>query len=145
MCHSTCWDWCGSCSMWHPRGIGRDMQLSYANLSCKTTNLAQDRNPDKHSLEVVCILKRATDTKDNYQIYKINNSQFNGGPDYMFKPSHTMAQIVFDINQEGPENPLWSEEAYFDGSHSWCIGYKTLALFCIIQACRAFLELLWWK
>ena len=36
----------------------------------------------------------------------------------MFKTSHTMAEAAADMDQEGPENPLQSEEAYFDGSHS---------------------------
>ena len=40
-----------------------------------------------------------------------------------------MAQIAVDMDWEGPENPLQSEGAYFDGTHLQCIGYKTLALF----------------
>ena len=35
----------------------------------------------------------------------------------MFKSSHAVAQIAVDMDQEGPENPLQGEEAYFDGSH----------------------------
>ena len=33
------------------------------------------------------------------------------------------------MDQEGPGNPLQSEEAYFNGSYLWFPGYKTLALF----------------
>ena len=58
-------------------------------------------------------------------------TQLNDDTDYMFKISHKMTQIVIDIDQVEPKNPLQSEEAYFNGSHSWCIGYNTLALLCI--------------
>ena len=40
-----------------------------------------------------------------------------------------MAQLAIDMDQNGPEHPFQGEEAYFDGSHSRCTGYKTLALF----------------
>ena len=43
--------------------------------------------------------------------------------------SCAVAQIVVDMDQEGPEIPLQGKQAYFDGSHSQCIDYKTLALF----------------
>ena len=47
----------------------------------------------------------------------------------MFKISFTLGQLAVDMDQEGPKNPSQGEEAYFDGSHSQCIGYKTLELF----------------
>ena len=53
--------------------------------------------------------------KDKYLICKINYSQFNSDPDYVFKSSHTIAQTPVDMDQEGPENPLQGEESYFDG------------------------------
>ena len=40
-----------------------------------------------------------------------------------------MAQLAIDMDQNGPEHPLQGEEAYFNGCHSRCVGYKTLALF----------------
>ena len=40
-----------------------------------------------------------------------------------------MAQLAVNIGKEGTENPLQCDEAYFNGSHLRCIGYKTLALF----------------
>ena len=40
-----------------------------------------------------------------------------------------MAHVTIDMDQDGPENPLHGEQAYFDGSHLWCVGYKMLALF----------------
>ena len=47
---------------------------------------------------------------------------------YMFRTSHTKAQTAVDIDEKDPENPLQSEEVYFNESHLQCIGYKTLAL-----------------
>ena len=40
-----------------------------------------------------------------------------------------MAQLAIDIDQDGLEHPLQGEEAYLNGSHLQCFGYKTLALF----------------
>ena len=40
-----------------------------------------------------------------------------------------MAQLTNDMDQDSPEHPVQGEEAYFDGCHSRCAGYKTLALF----------------
>ena len=40
-----------------------------------------------------------------------------------------MAQLAIDMDKNGPEHPLQSKDAYFDGCHSRCTGYKTLALF----------------
>ena len=53
---------------------GRAMQLSYANVRFEKARISWERNPDKHSLEPVGILKQATDKEDKYLIYKINNS-----------------------------------------------------------------------
>ena len=64
-----------------------------------------------------------------YLIYRINSSQFNGQPGYVFKSNASMAQLAIYMYQYGPEHPLQGEEAYFDGCHSRCAGYKTLALF----------------
>ena len=60
------------------------MQLSYANVRSKKAEISWERNPDKHSLEAVGILKPAMNKEDNYLIYQISNSQFNGQPDYIF-------------------------------------------------------------
>ena len=107
----------------------RAMQLSYANITSEKAKISQERNSDKHSLEAVGIVKQATDKEDKYLIYKINNTQFNGHPNYIFKSSAPMAQLAIDMDQNSPEHPLQGEEAYFDGCHTQCVGYKTLALF----------------
>ena len=84
----------------------RAMQLSYDNIRSEKAKISWERNSDKHSLEAVGTLKQATDKEDKYVIYKINNSQFNGQPDYIFKSSAPMAQLAIDIDQDSPEHPL---------------------------------------
>ena len=56
-----------------------------------------------------------------------------------------MAQLAIDMDQNGPEHPLQGEEAYFDGCHSRCVGYKTLALFYITRPCIVYLGLQQWR
>ena len=119
----------------------RAMQLLYANVRSEKAKIAWERNPDKHSLEAVGILKQAMDKEDKYLIYQINNSQFNGQPNYIFKSSAPMAQLAIDMDQDGPEHPLQGKEAYFDGCHSRCAGYKTLALFVYHTAMHRILRL----
>ena len=81
------------------------MSLSYTNIRLKKAKISHERNPDKHSLEAVGILKQATDKEDKYHIYKINNLQFNGQPDYVFNSSAPMAQLAIDMDQDGLEHP----------------------------------------
>ena len=52
-----------------------------------------------------------------------------------------MAQLAIDMDQDGPEHTLQGEEAYFNGCHSRCGGYKTLALFVYHMAMRRILRL----
>ena len=47
----------------------RAMQLSYANIRSEKAKIAQEKNPDKHSLETVGVLKQTTDKEDIYLIY----------------------------------------------------------------------------
>ena len=51
-----------------------------------------------------------------------------------------MWHIAPDMGQKGPENPLQSEEVYFDGSHLQWICYKTLALFVYHPAMQCILR-----
>ena len=105
------------------------MQHSYTDIRSEKARIFQERNPVKHTLGAVGILKQAADKEGKYLIYKINNLQFNGQPDYLFKSSAPVAQLAIDMEQDGLEHPLQGEETYFDGCHSQCVGYKTCALF----------------
>ena len=52
-----------------------------------------------------------------------------------------MAHLEIDMDQDGLEHPLQGEETYFDGCHSRCVGYKTLALFVYHTAMQRILRL----
>ena len=52
-----------------------------------------------------------------------------------------MAQLAIDMDQDGPEHPLQGEDAYFNGCHSRCAGYETLALFVYHTAMHHILRL----
>ena len=47
----------------------RAMQLSYANVRLEKAKIAQEKNPDKHSLEAVGTLKQAMDKEDKYLVH----------------------------------------------------------------------------
>ena len=64
------------------------------------------QEPRQHSLEAVGILKKATYKENKYLIYKINNSQFIGGLDYIFKSNTPMALLAIGMDWDAPEYPL---------------------------------------
>ena len=141
MRHSAGRDGWGGCSQLHPRGMEDGYVTVLHQLKVWKGKTWLWKEPRQHFLEAIGILKKATDMEDKYLIYKINNSQFNREPDYVFKSSTTMAQPAIDMDQNVPEHPLQCEEAYFDRSHSWCVGYKTLALFVYHPAMQQVLRL----
>ena len=119
----------------------RAMWLSSANIRLEKAKIAWEKNPENYSLEAVGILKQTTHKEDKYLIYQINNSQFNGQPNYIFESSMPMAQLAIDMDQNGPDNPLQAEDAYFNGCHSRCTAYKTLPLFVYHTAMHCILRL----
>ena len=56
-----------------------------------------------------------------------------------------MAQLAIDMDQNGPEHPLQGEEAYFDGCHSRCAGYKLWHYLYITRPCIVYLGLQQWR
>ena len=105
-------------------------------------NLTIEQNPNQHSFEAVAIYREGLLKKDPFLIYKINQQSFNGDPDYVFKTSTEMAQLALQMDQrQDQHNPLMAEEAYFDGAHKRCAGFKTLGLFVYHPALRKILKL----
>ena len=45
------------------------------------------------------------------------------------------------MDQSGEQNPMQQEAAYFDGSHSRCVGFKTLGLFVLHPWMRCLVRL----
>ena len=52
-----------------------------------------------------------------------------------------MAQVAIDMDQDGSQHPVQCEEAYFEGSHFQCVGYKTLTLLIYPHALQHILRL----
>ena len=96
---------------------------------------------DHNSFDAVGIVKRMTDRKDPFYVYRIGNGNLDGGSDYVFKGSRKMAQIAIDMDQDGPDNILQMENAYFDAAHTRVYGFKTLGLFMIHPAMKQVLRL----
>ena len=119
----------------------------------KITNKAYKTNVRQHgiqgldmevstqSIEAVAELKKGSDKVDPLHIYKLNNSAMNGEPDYVMKSSSTMLEIALDMDQDGPPNVLQNEDAFFDGSHSRCTDFISLALWVNHPSMRRVLRL----
>ena len=119
----------------------------------KITNKAYKTNVRQHgiqgldmevspqSIEAVAELKKGSDKVDPLHIYKLNNSAMNGEPDYGMKSSSTMLEIALDMDQDGPPNVLQNEDAFFDGSHSRCTDFISLALWVNHPSMRRVLRL----
>ena len=50
----------------------------------------------------------------------------NNCDDYVFKTSSAMVEVSHQMDQDGAEKNLQDEEAFFDGCHRRCCGYKSL-------------------
>ena len=72
------------------------------------------------SLEAVGLVNEGSDTVDPFHVYKINSKRLNNKPDYVMKSSSKILRLAIDMDVDGSDNPLKSEDAFFDGSHSRC-------------------------
>ena len=59
----------------------------------------------------------------------------------MFKSAKDMLLLAAEMDQSGEQNPIQQEAAYFDGSHSRCVGFKTLGLFVLHPGMRCLVRL----
>ena len=88
--------------------------------------------PEQHvetqSLEAVAELKKGSDLIDPLHIYKINSKVMNNQPDFVMKSSSKILKVALQMDQDGEENPLQQEDAFFDGCHSRCTGFISLGL-----------------
>ena len=98
-------------------------------------------NPDQHSFEAVAIYKKELDKSDPFLIYKVNDGKMNNMPDFVFKSAKDMLLLAAEMDQSGEQNPMQQEAAYFDGSHSRCVGFKTLGLFVLHPGMRCLVRL----
>ena len=96
---------------------------------------------DHNSFDAVGIIKRKTDERDPYYIFRIGNKNLDGGCDYVFKSARKMAQIAIMMDQDGPPNILQMENAYFDTTHTRVYGFKTFGLWLLHPAMKQILRL----
>ena len=47
----------------------------------------------------------------------------NNLPDFVFKSAKDMLLLAAEMDQSGEQNSMQQEAAYFDGSHSRCMGF----------------------
>ena len=91
--------------------------------------LSPDQNTDHHSMEAVAIFKEACDKSDPFHIFKMNDSRMNTLPDFVFKTLRLSAELGLLMDQVNEvKNVLQQEDCYFDGAHSRCRGFISLAL-----------------
>ena len=78
--------------------------------------------PEQHvetqSLEAVAELKKGSDLIDPLHIYRINSKAMNNQLDFVIKTSSKILKVALQMDQDGEENPLQQEDAFFDGCHS---------------------------
>ena len=96
---------------------------------------------DHNYFDAVGIIKRTSDTRDKFYIYRIRNWNLNGGSDYVFKSSRKMEEMAILMDVKGPEHILQLENAYFDATHTWVYGFKTFTMWLIHPAMKQILRL----
>ena len=87
-----------------------------------------EQHVETQSLEAVAELKKGSDTIDPLHIYKINSKAMNNQPDFVMKSSSKILKVALQMDQDGEENPLQQEDAFFDRCHSRCTGFISLGL-----------------
>lgn len=96
------------------------------NIKAKVVN---SMHPHGHNFDAVAEIKKKTDEKDPYLIWKINNRHFNNGQgSLVFKMSKEKAEMCIQMDKEQSDHPLSKEFCFLDAVHSRCQGYKTLTL-----------------
>ena len=122
--------------------IGRKLADRNRVRQLRSEMLSPDQNTDHHSMEAVAIFKEACDKSDPFHIFKMNDSRMNTLPDFVFKTSRLAAELGLLMDQENEEkNVLQQEDCYFDGAHSRCRGFISLALWLFHTSMRRLLKL----
>ena len=58
------------------------------------------------SLEAVVEVKKGTDHRDKFHIYRVNSKAMSNKPDYVMKSSSKVLEIAVAMDQDGPANIL---------------------------------------
>ena len=127
-----------------------DMDAAVAEAECWVDRCAVERQLqssapntglDHNSFDAVGIIKRKTDEHDPYYIFRIGNKNLDSGCHFVFKSSRKMAEIALQMDQDGKDNILQMENAYFDAAHMRVFGFKTFALWLLHPAMKQVLRL----
>ena len=96
------------------------------NIKAKVVN---SMHPHGHNFDAVAEIKKKTDEKDPYLIWKMNNRHFNNGlGSLVFKMSKEKAEMCVQMDKDQSQHPLSKEFCFLDAVHSRCQGFKTLTL-----------------
>ena len=93
------------------------------------------------SIQAVALLKKTSDKIDPLHIFKLNDSGMNNQPDYVMKSSSKILTVALQMDQDGEQNPLQEEDAFFDGCHSHCTDFISLGLWVQHPSMRCLLRL----
>ena len=96
---------------------------------------------DHNSFDAEGIIKRKTDEKDPYYIFKNGNKNLDGGCDFVFKSGKVEAEMASAMDQDGPENILQLKNAYLDATHTRVYGFKTFGLWLVHPAMKQIIRL----
>ena len=81
------------------------------------------------SFDALAEMKASADAEDKFLMYKINNGKLNNDPDYVFKTSQNMLDIMELLDADGDkEHPLTGETVYFDGIAKRVLDFHSLGL-----------------
>ena len=84
---------------------------------------------ERHSINMVGIIKQKQDEEDPLHIFKINDKKLNGKPSFIFKLSTPMAHTAPLMNPNNKvKTPFQDAVAFMDGLHSRVVDYTTLML-----------------
>ena len=87
-----------------------------------------------NSFDALAVVKRSTDKKDPYYIYKIRNGLMSNETDYVFKSLRVAAWLALDMDIDGCQNPMQQENTYFDTGHPREHGFLTICLWVVHPA-----------
>ena len=84
---------------------------------------------ERHSINVVGIIKQKQDEEDPLHIIKINDKKLNGKPSFIFRSSTPMALIVLLMDQSNKVKTTFQDAvAFMDALLSRVVDYTTLML-----------------
>ena len=93
-------------------------KLNYMRLPYLKGEIVREQCTEEYSIKAVAVFEEEMDKGDKFLIYRINDGSFNNQPDYVFKSSKEMGQLMLTMNVNREQNNLMQEQvSYFDEQH----------------------------